>query len=178
MDYESRFRAWFKTLPKETQAELEQAGAGLSTVRDPSIGGMRELDEQLLESGQHSQADLINKALIEASTYPTEFKEDKETAKLIRLIHFFIELMDSAHPKDSALLHAQVVRIVLGVGDPPPQRTLAKKFNTPRSTVNKRVKRLQSMLNLPPSKFMFTEQHCASFSLGHFLSFLKDKTQP
>ena len=177
MDYEARFRTWFKSLSKERQAELERMGAGLSTVKDPSIGGMRELDEQLLESGKHSQGGLINKAIIEASTTSNTFVEDKEAAKYIRLLHFFIEVLDAAHPKDTAVLHAQVVRIVLGIGEPPPQRTLAKKFNVPRSTVNKRVKRLQTILGLPPSRFMFSDKHCASFSLGHTLSFLKDKAE-
>lgn len=177
MDYEARFRQWFKSLPKEKQAELEQMGAGLSTIKDPSIGGMRELDEQLLESGKHSQGELIQKAIIEASSSSHTFVEDPQAAKYIRLLHFFVELLENAHPKDSALLHAQVVRIVLGIGEPPPQRTLAKKYNVPRSTVNKRVKRLQQLLGLPPSRFMFSDRHCASFSLGHTLSFLKEKAE-
>lgn len=177
MDHEARFRVWFQSLPKKKREELEQLGAGLASVKDPSIGGMRELDEQQLESDRpHSQAELINKALLDASLEQNKgFSEDIPTAKLIRLMHFFVEVMDSAHHKDSALLHAQIVRIVLGIGDPPPQRVLAKKYGVPRSTVNKRVKRLQQMLGLPPSKFMFSEHHCASFSLGHTLSFLREK---
>lgn len=177
MDHEARFKAWFHSLPKKKQEELERLGAGLLSVKDPSIGGMRELDEQQLESDRpHSQAELINKALLDASMEQGKgFSEDIPTSKLIRLMHFFVEVMDSAHHKDSALLHAQIVRIVLGIGDPPPQRVLAKKYGVPRSTVNKRVKRLQQMLGLPPSKFMYAEHHCASFSLGHTLSFLRQK---
>ena len=176
MDYESRFRVWFLSLPKKVQAELERLGAGLGTVRDPSIGSNRELDEQTIDSDEHSQARLIKKAILEYSQESSkEFKEDIQTAQMIRLIHFFMEIMESAHKNDSAMLHAQVVRIVLGLGEPPAQRELSRQLGVPRSTINKRVKRLQAILGLPPSKFMFHDKACNAFRIGHTMAFLKRK---
>lgn len=175
MDYESRFRLWFKGLPAKVQAELERLGAGLGTLRDPSIGGNRELDEQTLDSDEHSQARLIKKAILEQSTERREFKEDLDTARMIRLLHFFMEVMESAHKNDSARLHAQVVKIVLGLGEPPAQRELSRMLKVPRSTINKRVKRLQKMLGLPPSKYMFHDKACNAFRVGHTIACLKRK---
>jgi hypothetical protein len=176
MDYETRFRVWFQGLPMKVQAELERLGAGLGTMRDPSIGGNRELDEQTIDTDEHSQAGLIKKAILEYSKESAkEFKEDIQTSQMIRIIHFFMEVMESAHKNDSAMLHAQVVRIVLGLGEPPAQRELSRQLGVPRSTINKRVKRLQSVLGLPPSKFMFHDKACNAFRIGHTLAFLKKK---
>lgn len=168
MDHEARLRKWHDSLPAGKKELFRTSGGGPFILGDTSIGGMRELDESTLDSDQpHSEAARINEAIIKASSMPAEFVEDPEAGKMIKLLHFFCDVLDAAHPKDSAALHAEVVRIVLGIGQPMAQRELAKKLGVPKTTVNKRVKRLQKLLELDPSHFMHHEGHCRSFSKGH-----------
>jgi hypothetical protein len=179
MTHEDRFKQWFKTLPKTLQQDLEATGAGLSSVKDPPIGGMREIDEQLLESdAPHAGASEVYKAIQAMSRAregddhqnASEGKPDISNAQLIRIIHFFLELYDCHKPNDLAAIQSLVIRIVLGIGDPPPQREIARKFGIPRSTINKRVKQMQEQMGLDPSHFMHHSGHCRSFSLGHTMA--------
>jgi len=182
MTHEDRFREWFKTLPPSERADLEKAGAGLSSIKDPPIGGMREFDEQMLESDlPHAGAKEIQKAIQEMSAHAQDDDPGHDPilmAHLIRIIHFFMEIMDSHQPNDLASTHAMVAKIVLGIGDPPPQREIARRYGIPRSTINKRVKALQDRLGLKPSRFMHHEGHCQAFSLGHVMSQIIRETNP
>lgn len=179
MTHEDRFKNWFKTLPKTLQQDLEASGAGLSTLKDPPIGGMREIDEQLLESDSpHAGANEVLKAIQamskgrEGSDHQnaSEGKPDISNAQLIRIIHFFLELYDCHKPGDLASIQSLVIKIVLGIGDPPPQREIARKYGIPRSTINKRVKQMQEQMGLDPSHLMHHAGHCRAFSLGHTMA--------
>lgn len=182
MTHEDRFREWFKTLPASTRSQMESLGAGLTSIKDPPIGGMREFDEQMLESDQpHAGAKEIQRVIQEMSHQSQEDDPGYDPllmAHLIRILHFFLEIMDSHQPNDLASTHALVARIVLGIGDPPPQREIARRYGIPRSTINKRVKALQDRLGLKPSRFMHHEGHCQAFALGHALSSIIKRTDP
>lgn len=183
MNHDDRFRAWFNALPKHIREEAETLGAGLSTLKDPPIGGMREIDEQMLDSDSpHAGASEVYRAITSISQQrerpdaPSEQAGSLTNGQLIRIIHFFLEVLDCHHPQDLASVHALVARIVLGIGDPPPQREIARKFGIPRSTINKRVKEMQERLGLDPSQFMHHTGHCKAFSLGHTLAQIKRQT--
>lgn len=179
MTHEDRFKQWFKTLPKTLQQDLEATGAGLSTLKDPPIGGMREIDEQLLESDSpHAGANEVLKAIQamskaregDAHQNASGAKPDISNAQLIRIIHFFLELYDCHKPNDLASIQSLVIKIVLGIGNPPPQREIARKYGIPRSTINKRVKQMQEQMGLDPSHLMHHAGHCRAFSLGHTMA--------
>jgi hypothetical protein len=186
MTHEDRFREWFKKLPKTLQQDLEASGAGLSSLKDPPIGGMREIDEQLLESdAPHAGASEVYKAIQARSKEmqgadadnASQSKPDISNAQLIRIIHFFLELYECHKPNDLAAIQSLVIRIVLGIGDPPPQREIARKFGIPRSTINKRVKQMQERFGLDPSHLMHHAGHCRAFSLGHVMAEVIKQTE-
>jgi hypothetical protein len=186
MTHEDRFKQWFKTLPKSLQQDLESSGAGLSTIKDPPIGGMREIDEQLLESDSpHAGASEVLRAIQTISKErqgmpgdnAPEAQPDISNAQLIRIIHFFLEMYDCHKPGDLASIQSMIIKIVLGIGDPAPQREIARKYGIPRSTINKRVKQMQEQMGLDHSQFMHHAGHCRAFSLGHVMAQIMRQTE-
>lgn len=184
MTHEERFKAWFASLPKHIREEAETLGAGLSTIKDPPIGGMREIDEAALDSdAPHAGATEVYRAIQEISKQRLTEEQDPQAddrdrefiATAIRLLHFFLEAADAHQPGDLAATHSMVMKIVFGIGDPPPQREIARKYGIPKSTINKRVKQMQDRLGLEPSQFMHHSGHCRAFSLGHTLAQIKRK---
>jgi len=72
-------------------------------------------------------------------------------------IHFLLEGLDNSTDVN-ARLRGDIIRLVMGEGDPPNMTQLGKQYGLSRAAISHRCRTLLRRLGLEPSKFMETER--------------------
>jgi hypothetical protein len=94
---------------------------------------------------------------------------DLATFRLRATLTFLLSALDKS--TDSAMrLHADIIRIVVGEGNPPRMTELAQRHGITRAAVSLRCRRLLRQLGLEPSIFMRPESHVVSMRFSRIVS--------
>jgi hypothetical protein len=83
-------------------------------------------------------------------------------------IHFLLEGLDNSTDVN-ARLRGDIIRLVMGEGDPPNMTQLGKQYGLSRAAISHRCRTLLRRLGLEPSKFMETERTVNKYRVRQLL---------
>jgi len=172
-DIAKAYRDWFyKNLTATERAELIRRGLfDVECLTDPEAALTdRRCDQDKYDFREVEQRDLYRERMqltddqqrttldevIDNETNqvdPRLAELDYASIRLRGLIHFLLDGLDaSTDPR--IRLRADVIRIVVGHGSPPPMATLAKIHGLTKQAISKQCVKLLRQLGLEPSRFM------------------------
>jgi len=99
---------------------------------------------------------------------------DEETLELVgwklnAILDFILNSLDDSNDPRSRL-QADLIRIVLGIGNPPTQAELGRRFNLTRASVSDRCVALQTKLDVDGSPFMRNETQVRRIRASRIIS--------
>jgi hypothetical protein len=176
----SEYKKWWARLTKEERKRLISSGAfraeqpdsaePLRTVSDDTPVDYG-LAEQTFQDGDNrrrggflTEYDLQDKGLSVPEQVEALESTDSQLLQSLNLaslrlrsvIHFLLDGLD--HSVDSDMrLRADIIRLVIGEGNPPRMTELARRHKLTRSAVSHKCRTLLRQLGLEPSKFMRPE---------------------
>ena len=94
--------------------------------------------------------------------------------RLRSVIHFLLDGLDNSIDPEMQL-RADIIRLVIGEGNPPKMTQLAKKHNLTRSAVSHKCRKLLRQLGMEPSKFMRPEDEVNTMRVSAIVRSIKKK---
>jgi hypothetical protein len=182
----AEYNRWWKKLSKDERKTLIESGAfradepsnatpndSRSSVNGGHFDFSRAEDEKTY-ANTHAAGSLKNntptppETLIALEDAPAMQRFEVAALRLRATLFFLLEGLDKS--TDPAMrLHADIIRIVVGEGQPPRMKDLASRHGLSRAAISLRCRKLLRRLGLEPSRFMRPEQAVASMKFSRIM---------
>ena len=182
----AEYNRWWKKLSKDERKTLIESGAfradepsnatpndSRSSVNGGHFDFSRAEDEKTY-ANTHAAGSLKNntptppETLIALEDAPAMQRFEVAALRLRATLFFLLEGLDKS--TDPAMrLHADIIRIVVGEGQPPKMKDLASRHGLSRAAISLRCRKLLRRLGLEPSRFMRPEQAVASMKFSRIM---------
>lgn len=192
------YKKWWDKLTKEEKKRLISSGAfraeqpadaePLRTVSDDTPVDYNMAEQSFQDGDNRRRGAFMTEADVQDKTpsVPDQVQalEDIDSQllqslnlaslRLRSVIHFLLDGLD--HSTDSEMrLRADIIRLVIGEGNPPRMSELAKRHKLTRSAVSHKCRTLLRQLGLEPSKFMRPEDEVNSMRVSAIVRSIKQK---
>jgi hypothetical protein len=129
----------------------------------------------LYRKGNNDVVDAVMNKEEEGFRDPRLKELELASVRLRAFLHFIFAQLDDSTDKNMRLW-ADIVRIVLGFGEPAPMTILARKYGTSKANVSLKCRTLLRQLDLPPSSFMRSARGARNMKISAILRNLDKKT--
>jgi len=174
----NEYRRWWKNLTNEERRKLIASGtfnpsnigdvdSGLSrTIADDTPVNMHITGEgkngphwihRIMKTGRDDVVDAITTKLDSPGQASADAQLQLIAVRWRATIHFLLEGLDNS-TDINARLRGEIIRLVMGEGNPPNMTELGKQYGLSRAAISHRCRTLLRRLGLEPSKFMETER--------------------